>query len=51
MVLQTDTPRSTPANVQDLGPVFAKLGYVFRYLFRRGEGLSALLGYSPGDQP
>lgn len=34
---------------QILGPVFAKHGYVFLYLFRRGEGLSAGQGQFIGD--
>jgi dienelactone hydrolase len=34
---------------QILGPVFAKHGYVFLYLFRRGEGLSADQGAFIGD--
>jgi dienelactone hydrolase len=32
-----------------LGPVFVKHGYVFLYLFRRGEGLSADQGMFIGD--
>src|SRR6476646_7825190 len=32
-----------------LGPVFVKHGYVFLYLFRRGEGLSADQGNFMGD--
>jgi carboxymethylenebutenolidase len=34
---------------QILGPVFVKHGYVFLYLFRRGEGLSADQGVFIGD--
>src|ERR1700722_10925916 len=34
---------------QILGPVFVKHGYVFLYLFRRGEGLSADQGAFLGD--
>jgi carboxymethylenebutenolidase len=34
---------------QILGPVFVKHGYVFLYLFRRGEGLSADQGEFIGD--
>jgi dienelactone hydrolase len=34
---------------QILGPVFVKHGYVFLYLFRRGEGLSADQGKFIGD--
>src|SRR5215470_4954413 len=34
---------------QVLGPVFVKHGYVFLYLFRRGEGLSADQGPFIGD--
>jgi dienelactone hydrolase len=37
------------AGAQVLGPVFAKHGYVFLYLFRRGEGLSANQGKFIGD--
>ena len=32
-----------------LGPVFAKHGYLFLYLFRRGDGLSAGQGTPSGD--
>lgn len=32
-----------------LGPVFARHGYVFLYLFRRGDGLSAGQGIASGD--
>ncbi len=32
-----------------LGPVFARHGYVFLYLFRRGDGLSAGQGIPSGD--
>lgn len=32
-----------------LGPIFARHGYVFLYLFRRGEGLSAGQGTYSGD--
>src|SRR5262245_40511089 len=32
-----------------LGPVFARHGYVFLYLFRRGDGLSAHEGLASGD--
>lgn len=32
-----------------LGPVFARQGYVFLYLFRRGDGLSAGQGIPSGD--
>jgi carboxymethylenebutenolidase len=34
---------------QILGPVFVKHGYIFLYLFRRGEGLSADQGQFIGD--
>ncbi len=45
---QTSTLTITAAaNV--LGPVFAKHGYVFLYLFRRGEGLSADQGSFIGE--
>jgi carboxymethylenebutenolidase len=37
------------AAAQILGPVFVKHGYVFLYLFRRGEGLSADQGLFIGD--
>jgi carboxymethylenebutenolidase len=37
------------AAAQILGPVFVKHGYVFLYLFRRGEGLSADQGPFIGD--
>ena len=33
--------RADPAGAESIGPVFAKHGYVFLYLFRRGSGLSA----------
>jgi dienelactone hydrolase len=33
-----------------LGPVFARHGYVFLYLFRRGDGLSAGQGMASGDR-
>jgi carboxymethylenebutenolidase len=33
-----------------LGPVFAKHGYVFLYLFRRGDGLSVGQGVPSGDR-
>jgi dienelactone hydrolase len=32
-----------------LGPVFARHGYVFLYLFRRGDGLSVSQGTASGD--
>ena len=34
---------------EQLGPVFAKHGYVFLYLFRRGDGLSVGQGRASGD--
>ncbi len=40
---------SITAAAQILGPVFVKHGYVFLYLFRRGEGLSADQGSFIGD--
>jgi dienelactone hydrolase len=53
-------PPSTPAGQQDrqnrlhepslLGPTFARHGYVFLYLFRRGEGLSAAQGIPSGER-
>jgi dienelactone hydrolase len=33
-----------------LGPVFARHGYIFLYLFRRGDGLSAGQGVPAGDR-
>jgi carboxymethylenebutenolidase len=33
-----------------VGPVFTRHGYVFLYLFRRGDGLSAGHGIASGDQ-
>src|SRR6201981_1999342 len=36
-------------NAQKLGPVFARHGYVFLYLFRRGVGLSADQGSNAVD--
>jgi dienelactone hydrolase len=39
----------TPEEPQALGPVFAKHGYVFLFLFRRGVGLSASAGPADGD--
>jgi carboxymethylenebutenolidase len=33
-----------PGGAQAIGPVFAKHGYVFLFLFRRGQGLSATQG-------
>jgi dienelactone hydrolase len=33
----------------ELGPVFARHGYVFLYLFRRGDGLSVGQGNASGD--
>jgi dienelactone hydrolase len=44
----TETLTITEA-AQVLGPVFAKHGYAFLYLFRRGEGLSAKEGSFIGD--
>jgi carboxymethylenebutenolidase len=41
--------RTDPARAQDIGPTFAKHGYVFLYLFRRGHGLSAAQGEFMGD--
>ena len=38
-----------PEAAKVLGPVFAKHGYAFLYLFRRGEGLSADQGSFIGD--
>ena len=37
-------PQADPQRPQVLGPVFARHGYVFLYLFRRGAGLSANQG-------
>ena len=36
--------RTDPARPQNIGPAFAKHGYAFLYLFRRGYGLSATQG-------
>ena len=41
--------RGNPARAHDIGPVFAKHGYVFLYLFRRGHGPSAGQGTFIGD--
>lgn len=41
--------RADPARAEDIGPVFAKHGHVFLYLFRRGAGLSATQGEYMGD--
>ena len=41
--------RTDPARAQDIGLVFAKRGYVFLYLFRRGHGLSEAQGTFMGD--
>ena len=38
-----------PMRAHDIGPVFAKQGYVFLYLFRRGHGPSAGQGTFMGD--
>lgn len=38
-----------PARARILGPLFARHGYVFLYLFRRGDGLSADQGTFMGD--
>lgn len=38
-----------PASALDVGPVFAGRGYLFLYLFRRGDGLSARQGTFLGD--
>jgi carboxymethylenebutenolidase len=38
-----------PSRAQVLGPVFARHGYVFLFLFRRGDGLSASQGLFMGD--
>lgn len=47
---QQHTPKLTIAEAAKiLGPVFVKHGYVFLYLFRRGEGLSADQGPFIGD--
>jgi len=51
----TDTPGGQADQLnrlrepQILGPIFAKHGYVFLYLFRRGAGLSAGQGTAGGD--
>jgi dienelactone hydrolase len=41
--------RPDPAQAEVLGPVFAKHGYVFLYLFRRGAGLSSTQGENMRD--
>lgn len=41
--------RAGPSRARIIGPVFAKHGYVFLYLFRRGHGLSATEGAFMGD--
>src|SRR5260221_8133681 len=52
---RSDSPQQHTHNLtitaaaQVLGPVFVKHGYVFLYLFRRGEGLSADQGTFIGD--
>src|SRR5262249_54830727 len=38
-----------PTSALDVGPVFAGHGYLFLYLFRRGDGLSARQGAFLGD--
>jgi carboxymethylenebutenolidase len=38
-----------PRHPELLGPVFARHGYVFLYLYRRGDGLSAGQGIPSGD--
>jgi len=51
----TNSPLVRPAReifaqASVLGPVFARRGYVFLFLFRRGAGLSADQGVSAADQ-
>jgi len=52
---RSNTPQQHTRNLtitaaaQVLGPVFVKHGYVFLYLYRRGEGLSADQGEFIGD--
>ena len=41
--------RADPSRAQLIGPIFARHGYVFLYLFRRGHGLSATEGAFIGD--
>jgi carboxymethylenebutenolidase len=41
--------RANPARAEVIGPVFARHGYAFLYLFRRGAGLSAAQGEYMGD--
>jgi carboxymethylenebutenolidase len=41
--------RSGPEAARAIGPVFARHGYVFLFLFRRGAGLSAAQGTYMGD--
>jgi len=38
-----------PRSALDVGPLFAQRGYLFLYLFRRGDGLSARQGAFIGD--
>jgi dienelactone hydrolase len=42
-------PTMEPDKPATLGPLFAKHGYVFLFLYRRGAGLSADQGTSPAD--
>jgi carboxymethylenebutenolidase len=42
-------PQADPRRPEVLGPVFARHGYVFLYLFRRGAGLSANQGTNSVD--
>ena len=47
-----DTPEQhlDQRSAQLIGPIFARHGYVFLYLFRHGEGLSARSGRFVGDE-
>lgn len=47
-----DTPEQhlKQRSAQSIGPIFASHGYVFLYLFRHGEGLSAGAGPFIGDE-
>ena len=42
-------PQTDPQRPEVLGPVFARHGYVFLYVFRRGAGLSANQGTNSGE--
>ena len=46
---RSETPGPYERNAEKLGPVFARHGYVFLYLFRRGVGLSTDQGANAVD--